>query len=493
MHTFLRPTLRRPSLRRGALAALATAALTAGMLAGPTQADTTTTAASPDLSVDDATAHLQQLSSIAQANGGNRATGRPGYKASVDWVKATLDAAGYTTTVQQFSTSSGTSYNLLAEWPGGDANHVVMTGAHLDSISAGPGINDNGTGSAAVLEAALTWAEQGRTPRNKLRFAFWGAEEQGLLGSNHYMRNLATAEKDKIEVYLNFDMLGSVNPGYFVYDDNAAGDGVRDQITAYYDSKSIAWEYIDVQGRSDHASFRSYGIPTGGIFSGAEGTKTSAQAAKWGGTAGQPYDPCYHRACDTMSNVDRTAFDRNLDAVGHMVWLQADTTYGTPPTTEPPTTPPAGTNLLANPGFESGSTAWTASSGAITSSTNRPARTGTWKLWLGGNGRATSESGSQQVTIPANAANPVLSYWIRTDTAESGSTAYDTMKVQVVSGGTTTTLKTFSNVGTNATYTLNSHSLAAYKGKTITIKFVSSEDYYLQTSFVVDDTSVTAG
>ncbi|MGN0064287.1 MAG: M4 family metallopeptidase [Nocardioides sp.] len=170
------------------------------------------------------------------------------------------------------------------------------------------------------------------------------------------------------------------------------------------------------------------------------------------------------------------------------------TTGGTTEPTDPPTTePPTGTNLLGNPGFESGNTTWTATSGAINNSTNRPARTGSWKLWLGGNGRSVTESATQNVTISASAANPVLSYWIRTDTAESGSTAYDTMKVQVVSGGTTTTLKTFSNVGTNATYTLNSHSLAAYKGKTITIKFVSSEDYYLQTSFVVDDTTVTNG
>ena len=477
--------------------ATATALVVSGLgalaLTAPSVADTS----SPDLSVTNATAHLQQFSAIAAANGGNRATGRPGYKASVDWVKSQLDAAGYTTSIQEFSTSSGTSYNLIADLPGGDADHVVMTGAHLDSIAAGPGINDNGTGSAAVLEAALAYAASGQTPRNKVRFAFWGAEEQGLLGSNHYMRTLSTAEKDRIEVYLNFDMLGSVNPGYFVYDDNAAGDAVRDQITAYYDSKSIPWEYIDVQGRSDHASFRSYGIPTAGIFSGAEGTKTSAQASKWGGQAGQAYDPCYHRACDTMSNVDATAFDRNLDAVGHMVWLQAAANYGTSPTTptptDPTTNPPTGTNLLGNPGFESGNTTWTATNGAINSSTNRPARTGSWKLWLGGNGRTTNESATQNVTIAASATNPTLSYWIRTDTAESGSTAYDTMKVQVTSAGTTTTLETFSNVGTNSTYTLNSHSLAAFKGKTITIKFVSSEDYSLQTSFVVDDVTATNG
>ena len=211
------------TLRTTALSAIAAGAVVASALAATT--GPATAAPSPDLSVTNVTAHLQKLQDIATANGGNRATGRPGYKASLDYVKARLDAAGYTTAVQTFSTSSGTSYNLVADWPGGDAEHVVMTGAHLDSVSAGPGINDNGTGSAAVLEAALAWAASGNTPRNHLRFAWWGAEEQGLLGSNYYMRNLPTADKDRIDLYMNYDMVGSPNPGYFVYDDNPVGNG----------------------------------------------------------------------------------------------------------------------------------------------------------------------------------------------------------------------------------------------------------------------------
>jgi aminopeptidase S len=469
-------------LRTSLLSAATAGVLAAGALAGGSAP--AVAAPSPDLSITNVTAHLQQLQSIATANGGNRATGRPGYKASLDWVKARLDAAGYTTQVQTFSTSSGTSYNLVADWPGGDPEHVVMTGAHLDSVSTGPGINDNGTGSAAVLEAALAWAASGNTPRNHLRFAWWGAEEQGLLGSNHYMRNLPTADKDRIDLYLNFDMVGSPNPGYFVYDDNPAGNGARDAMTAYYTSKGIPWEYIDVQGRSDHASFRSYGIPTTGMYSGGETIKTSAQASKWGGTAGQAFDPCYHRACDTTANVSTTALDRNLDMVGHMVWLHADKDYGT-------TLPPTGGNLLANPGFESGATGWAGTSGPITNSASRPARTGTWKAWLGGNGTTSTENLSQQVTIPASATAASLAYWVRTDTAESGSTAYDTLRVQVVSAGTTTTLKTFSNVGATATYAQSTHSLLAYRGKTITVRFLMNEDSSLQTSFVVDDTAVT--
>src|SRR6478609_6855330 len=164
----------------------------------------------------------------------------------------------------------------------------------------------------------------------------------------------------------------------------------------------------------------------------------------------------------------------------------AETCGGTTP-------PPTGSNLLANPGFESGTASWAGTAGPITNNTGRPAHTGSWKAWLGGNGTTATENISQSVTVPSTAAAPVLSFWLRTDTSESGSTAYDTMKVQVVSGTTTTTLATYSNVGANATYAQKSFSLSAYKGKTITVKYLMNEDASLQTSFVVDDTSVTTG
>ncbi len=166
----------------------------------------------------------------------------------------------------------------------------------------------------------------------------------------------------------------------------------------------------------------------------------------------------------------------------------ADPTCGG--TTTPPTDPPTGGNILGNPGFESGATTWTGTAGPITNNTGRAARTGSWKLWLGGNGSSSTETVNQTVTVPSNATAATLSYWIRTDTAESGSTAYDTMRVQVVDGSTATTLRSFSNVGTNATYTQYSHSLTAYKGKTVTIRFTMTEDSSLQTSFVVDDTAL---
>jgi aminopeptidase S len=457
----------------------------AGLTAATASADplsVTAVAASPDISVTNTQTHLTQLQSIATANGGNRGTGRPGYAASIGYVKGKLDAAGWTTTVQSFSTSAGTSSNLIADWPGGDATKVVMLGGHLDSVANGAGINDNGSGSAGVLEAALAYAASGQTAKNHVRVAFWGAEELGLLGSKHYMSTLPTAEKNKIKVYLNVDMIGSPNPGYFVYDDNPAGNGARDELTSWYDSKGIPWEYIDVQGRSDHAAFRSYGIPTAGIFSGAETLKTSSQAQKWGGTAGRAFDPCYHSSCDTTANINVTALDRGVDVIGHMLWLYAAKDYGTTP-------PPSG-NLLQNPGFESGAVSWTGTSGPITNNSGRPARTGTWKAWLGGNGSTSTETVQQGVSIPSTATSATLSFWLRTDTAESGSTAYDTLKVQVVDGGSISTLATYSNVGANATWTQKSFDVTAYKGRTVSVKLLLTEDSSLQTSFVVDDTSL---
>ena len=154
------------------------------------------------------------------------------------------------------------------------------------------------------------------------------------------------------------------------------------------------------------------------------------------------------------------------------------------------TPPPIGGNLLLNPGFESGAVNWTGTAGPITNNTGRTARTGSWKLWLGGNGSTSTETVQQSVAIPSTVTAATLSFWLRTDTAESGSTAYDTMKVQVVDGSTTTTLATYSNVGTNATYTQKSFNVTAYKGKTISVKFLMNEDSSLQTSFVVDDTAL---
>ncbi|WP_069738846.1 M28 family metallopeptidase [Streptomyces sp. EN27] len=325
------------TLRRSS-AAVAAVALSVALGAGAPAAQAAgaptaeaAAAAAPDISLANVRAHLSQLSTIAANNGGNRAHGRPGYKASVDYVKAKLDAAGYTTTIQQFTSNGATGYNLVADWPGGDPNKVLMAGAHLDSVSSGAGINDNGSGSAAVLETALAVSRAGYQPDKHLRFAWWGAEELGLVGSRYYVNNLPSAERSKLSGYLNFDMIGSPNAGYFVYDDDPV---IEKTFKDYFAGLNVPTEIeVEGDGRSDHAPFKNVGIPVGGLFTGAGNTKSAAQAQKWGGTAGQAFDRCYHSSCDNLSNVNDTALDRNSDAAAHAVWTLSDGS-GEPPTGE---------------------------------------------------------------------------------------------------------------------------------------------------------------
>ncbi|MEU3604946.1 M28 family metallopeptidase [Streptomyces sp. NPDC035033] len=315
------------SARLSALAG--SSALVLGALAGavPASAAPAGATAAPDIPVANVKQHLTDLQSIATANGGNRAHGRAGYKASIDFVKAKLDAVGYTTTIQQFTYNGTTGYNLIADWPGGDPNQVLMAGSHLDSVSSGPGINDNGSGSAAILETALAVARSGYQPSKHLRFGWWGAEELGLVGSKYYVNNLATTERAKLAGYLNFDMIGSPNPGYFVYDDDPA---IEQTFKNYFAGIGVPTEIeTEGDGRSDHASFKNVGIPVGGLFTGASRVKTSAQVSKWGGTA-TAFDRCYHSSCDTTANINDTALDRNSDAIAHAIWSLSGA--GTPPT-----------------------------------------------------------------------------------------------------------------------------------------------------------------
>ncbi|HYI14481.1 MAG TPA: M28 family metallopeptidase, partial [Thermomicrobiales bacterium] len=219
-----------------------------------------------------------------------------------------------------------TTYNVLAESVGGDPNNVVMVGAHLDSVNAGPGINDNGSGSAAILEVAEQMSKV--KPKNKVRFALWGAEEASLVGSTYYVNNLSEDELNRIALYLNFDMIGSPNHVFFVYDGDdsdaeGAGPGpdgsaqIEELFEAFYTSRSLPFKGTDFSGRSDYGPFIAVGIPSGGLFTGAEGIKTAEEVALWGGTAGQQYDPCYHQACDTYDNVNLFALDMNADAVAY--------------------------------------------------------------------------------------------------------------------------------------------------------------------------------
>jgi len=211
--------------------------------------------------------------------------------------------------------------NVLADGDHGRADRIVVVGAHLDSVSAGPGINDDGSGLATVLEMAEQLARLHLHARNRVRFAFWGAEELGLLGSDHYVAGLLPDQRNRIAAYLNLDMIASPNYARLVY----AGDGPRgtDAITTlftrYFAARRMPFDRLGFDGRSDYAAFRRAGIPIGGVFSGAEKVKTPDQARRYGGTAGRPYDPCYHQACDTIDNINDLALAELSQAAAHAV------------------------------------------------------------------------------------------------------------------------------------------------------------------------------
>ncbi|HSL42008.1 MAG TPA: M28 family peptidase [Anaerolineales bacterium] len=221
-----------------------------------------------------------------------------------------------------------TSYNVIAESRDGDPNNVVIAGAHLDSVSTGPGINDNGSGSAALLEVAEQMAKV--TPRNRVRFAWWGGEEAGLFGSFSYVISLFPFELAKVALYLNFDMVGSPNHVFFIYDGDdsdaeGAGPGpagsaeIEKTFEQYFTSVGVPFKGTDFTGRSDYGPFILAGIPSGGLFTGAERVKTAEEAAIWGGTAGVAYDPCYHQACDNFANNSDFALDVNSNAMAYAV------------------------------------------------------------------------------------------------------------------------------------------------------------------------------
>ncbi|MEU3511871.1 M28 family peptidase [Streptomyces longwoodensis] len=539
-------------------------------------------AAAPDIDVTKVQAHLTELNAIAGRNGGTRRSTGQGYRDSVAYVKGKLQAAGYTVSEQACTSgcTSGAGPNLIAEWPKGDASKVYMFGSHLDSVAAGPGINDNGSGSATLLEVALRLAETNPTMAARVRFGWWTDEEQGLNGSDFYARSLTTAQRSAIKAYYNFDMVASRNGGYFI---NHIASAAAAPMKAYWDSLNLQpEENVEGAGRSDDYSFENYGIPTSGYAMGASARKTSAQAAKWGGTAGAAYDSCYHSACDTTANINATGLDRSADGVAYTLWAQAvsttvpaddfslavnpasgstapgtsltttvstATTNGSaqtvnlsasgapsgvtvsfspasvtsgasatatvtvgssvPPGTYTLTVTGAGTTthtapftltvtgsggctatqVISNGGFESGTSPWTGDTGAIGTFSGQSAHSGTRYAWLAGYGYAATDAITQTVTIPAGCSSATLTYWLHIDTAESGSTAYDTFQVKVDG----TAKQSYSNANAAAGYTQRSLDLTPYIGRQVTLAFTATEDASLQTSFVVDDATLTTG
>lgn len=217
------------------------------------------------------------------------------------------------------TTKTVTARNVIAQTTTGSTQDVVMVGAHLDSVPEGPGINDNGSGVAGVLETA---AQLGPAPqvKNAVRFAFWGAEELGTIGSKKYIESLNADQLKDIALYLNFDMIGSPNPGYFTYDGDQStapgrndavprvpegSPGIERTLVAYLKSAGKTAQDTSFDGRSDYDAFTMAGIPAGGLFSGAEENKTEDQQKLWGGTANAPFDPNYHKDTDTLEHIDR--------------------------------------------------------------------------------------------------------------------------------------------------------------------------------------------
>ncbi|MFI1002622.1 M28 family peptidase [Streptomyces galbus] len=564
------------------LAALPASAAPAGHRTAAPPAAPALAPAAPDIDVTKVQAHLTELNAIAGRNGGTRRSTGQGYRDSVAYVKGKLQAAGYTVSEQACTSgcTSGAGPNLIAEWPKGDASKVYMFGSHLDSVAAGPGINDNGSGSATLLEVALKLAETNPTMAARVRFGWWTDEEQGLNGSDFYARSLTSAQRSAIKAYYNFDMVASRNGGYFI---NHITSAAAAPMKAYWDSLNLQpEENVEGAGRSDDYSFENYGIPTSGYAMGASARKTSAQAAKWGGTAGAAYDSCYHSACDTTANINATGLDRSADGVAYTLWAQAvsatvpaddfslavnpasgSTAAGTsltttvstattngsaqtvtlsasgapsgvtvsfspasvtsgasstatvavgssvPPGTYTLTVTGTGTTthtapytltvtgtggctasqVISNGGFESGTSPWTGDTGAIGTFSGQSAHSGTRYAWLAGYGYAATDAITQTVTIPAGCTTATLKYWLHVDTAESGSTAYDTFQVKVDG----TAKQSYSNANAAAGYTQRSLDLTPYLGRQVTLTFTATEDASLQTSFVVDDATLTTG
>lgn len=256
---------------------------------------------------------------------------------------------GSTVTVTvDYAEETRVAWNVFAETSTGNDDNVVMAGAHLDSVQDGAGINDNGSGSAALLELAIQMKKV--KPTNTVRFAWWGAEEAGLLGSEHYVAQLTEAEAQDIALYLNFDMIASPNFTFGIYDgDDSSGTApvpipegsaeIEDVFEAFFASRGEPSQDTEFSGRSDYGPFIAIGIPAGGLFTGAEVPKTAEEVAIYGGVAGAQLDPCYHAPCDILTgeghddalyaalaedyelvgNVNVDALDVNSDAIATAV------------------------------------------------------------------------------------------------------------------------------------------------------------------------------
>ena len=279
--------------------------------------------------------HAEALQEIADNNFGTRASGTSGYDESADYVAQVMRDAGYDVVMQEVESNGEFAFNVIAEHPKGNPNNVITLGAHLDSVLAGPGINDNGSGSAALLELALMTRKL--KPENRVRYAWWAFEEVGLVGSEAYLNSLTGPELDRIVLHIGPDMMGSPNAIRWIEIFDADNPGTTDQVliddrnalSGLFTEKFI--EIVGFEpstaaeqpflpdfvgcGFTDYCNFLAVGIPAmDAIFTGTRFEQPSVtEAERFGVFAGEPSDPCYHRACDTIDNIDFTVLEENTD------------------------------------------------------------------------------------------------------------------------------------------------------------------------------------
>jgi aminopeptidase Y len=218
------------------------------------------------------------------------------------------------------------TFTLIAETAYDDANNIVMLGAHSDSVSAGSGI-------ISLIQVALALSNFNVT--NKVRFAWWAGEEEGLLGSGYYVSQLTLTENSQIRLFMDYDMMASRNYAYQVYnasdDINHVGSAALKQLYIdFYTANNVNYTLIPFDGRSDYDGFIKNGIAGGGVATGVEGIKMPEEALLFGSIAGQAYDPCYRQLCDDTSNLNFKAWVLNTKLIAHSVATYAASLKGFP-------------------------------------------------------------------------------------------------------------------------------------------------------------------
>ncbi|KAJ3547911.1 hypothetical protein NM208_g1261 [Fusarium decemcellulare] len=231
--------------------------------------------------------------------------------------------------------------NIIATTKCGNHDTILLVGAHSDSVKAGPGINDDGSGVIGILEVAKHLAKY--QVNNAVAFAFWSGEELGLLGSNFFVETASPETRNSIRAYLNFDMIASPNYIHAIYDGdgsafNHTGPTGSSEIEAFFEDYFAAagqnYTVTAFNGRSDYYAFIEAGIPAGGTFTGAEEIKTQEEAQRFGGTAGEPLDANYHQAGDTVDNLNMDAFVLHTKAITAAVSSYAVSFQSLPATIE---------------------------------------------------------------------------------------------------------------------------------------------------------------